>query len=521
MNTFTTKKICSLLSISLLSIFCLVSLQAQAEEQTLTADVVVYGATPGGVIAAVAAKRSKHSVILIEPTNHIGGIMTSGLGMSDICKFTTIGATSQEFFRRVGKYYGKDLRWNFEPHIAEQVFNDFVKETKLELILNETLEDVKKEKKKITQIKTRSGKIFKAKIFIDGTYEGDLLAKAGVSYTFGRESRSTYGESLAGVRPFSNARQFNHPTSAYDKNGKLLPGINYTTLAPEGTGDKKIMAYNFRLCLTKNQENVVPITKPTGYDPKNYELLANYLRARKNSRVRDVLMFHMVTENKACINRDGPFSTNFIGENYDWPEGDPEKRAEIYNRHKDYTLGLLYFLWNDPRVPNNLRQSFAPWGFCKDEFVENNFFPYQIYVREARRMIGEYVMTEKDLLKDLTKPDSIAVASCPIEVHEVQRIVTEEGLAKNEGFTFVKVKPYALPYRSLIPKKSEVENLIVPVAVSASHIAYSSLRMEPVFMALGHTAGVAASEAIKSKKAVQDINIEKLKTLLKEHTQVM
>ena len=498
------------------------SLSSDAQAQIADADIVVFGGTPGGISAAVGAARMGRSVILVEPSPHVGGMISGGLGYSDVCRKTTVGGLARDFFVRVAKRYKKKgFHYNFEAKVGESILSEMLARAKVTVVTNERLQSVSKSGGHISEIQTETGKKFRARVFIDGTYEGDLLAKAGVSYTFGREAKSEFNEELAGVRPYSTGRQFNVPVSAYDANGKLLPGIQETKLAPLGSGDKKVMAYNFRLCMTTKDDNMIPVTKPANYDPREYELLARYLEHASPESVREILLFHEVTPEKVCLNRNGPFSTNFIGENWGWPDGTYAERDKIYERHKQYTQGVLYFLWNDPRVPQDLQRKIKPWGYCKDEFQDNGNWPHQLYVREARRMRGEYVLSEKDLVTERYKDDVIGLASCPIEIHEVQRVVKEDGFVANEGFTFQKVQGYAIPYRSLLPKASEADNLLVPVAVSATHVAYSSLRMEPVYMILGQSAGVAAAMAVQGGTTVQAVDIKQLQATLRKQSQVL
>ena len=489
--------------------------------QTETAEIVVYGGTPGGVVAAVAAKRSGRSVILVEPSLQLGGIITGGLTVSDVCATLGIGATAREFFSRIGKKYQTASRWNFEPHVAEQVFEEMISEAGVRVFRGELIRDVVKKGKRILRLRTRSGKEFTARVFIDSSYEGDLLAAADVSYFVGRESKDTYGEDMAGVQEFLDVRQWQAPVSAYDSNGALLPGVHGGEWAEIGSGDEKVMAYNYRFCLTRAEDGKTPVPEPEGYDRGQYELLARYLKKMPHLKLADLMAFHHMYESKFCINRKGPFSTDLIGGSWEWPEASYEQRSEIALRHKEYTLGFLHFLANDLEVPEHIRAEMKSWGLCKDEFVDNGNFPKQLYVREGRRLVGEYVLHQKDLIENRTKQDVIGLASCPIEVHHVQRLAKTDGTVANEGLVGSRVKPYAIPYRSVTPKRSEVDNLLVPVAISASQIAYSSLRMEPVFMILGHSVGVAASMAVEEDIAVQDVEVSQLQKRLRSHTQVL
>ena len=487
----------------------------------IDADVVILGATPAGIVAGVAAKRSGRSVIILEPSNELGGIIVGGLGASDTCRTQGIGSTAREFFIRVGKKYGHPIHWFVEPSVAKAVFQEMLDDTELEVIYQKQLLKVEKSGTNITTLHTVDGGKYRAKVFIDATYEGDLLAKSGVSYIVGRESRETYGETLAGVTDPIEPRNFNAPVSAYDDEGKLLPGVHLDKLPPVGSGDNKVMAFNYRVCVTRDPKNKVAFPEPSNYDPEQYELLARYFRAKPDLKLEHIIMGHHMRNGKICTNRTGPFSTNFVGESWTWAEADYKQREQIALRHKQYTLGLFHFLNNDESVPGHLRKNFSEFGLCKDEFVDNGNFPHLLYVREGRRMIGQYVLRESDLLENRFKDDGIGLASCPIEVHAVQRAARPNGTVTNEGVVGLRVKPYSIPYRSVIPKRSEVTNLLVPVAVSASQIAYSSMRMEPVFMILGHSTAVAASLAIEKDVAVQDIDVNELRALLRKHKQVL
>ena len=493
-------------------------LKATAEE----AEVVVYGATPGGIVAAVAAARSGSQVIIIEPGQRLGGVVSGGLVYSDVCNIKGIGATAHEFFQRVGKHYKQPVMWNFEPHVAEKVFNNMVSEAGVKVEFGQQLKEVHKKGVRITSFSTEQDKEFKGRVFIDATYEGDLLATAGVSYAVGREAKDVYDETMAGVQPHVGARQWMDPISAYDEaSGNLLPGIQEVGWPELGTGDRKVMGYNFRFCMTSRPDLRKEIPKPEKYDRRNFELLERFFQKNPDLKLEDMMAFHHAYKGKFCMNRKGPFSTNLIGENWNWPEASYAEREAIFERHKNHTLGFLYFLAHDESTPAQIREEMKRWGLCKDEFVDTENFPFQLYVREARRMIGEYVLNENDLLYENKKTDGIGLASCPIEVHHVQRLATEDGLVKNEGHLGYRVKPYAIPYRSVVPKSTEVDNLLVPVAISASQVAYSSLRMEPVYMILGHSVGVAASLAIKEDIPVQAVDTKKLRELLRSHTQVL
>jgi hypothetical protein len=493
------------------------ALQSQRSPETF--DVVVYGGTAGGVITAVAAAREGLSVALLEPGNHLGGMVSGGLGWTDYGKKEVIGGYSLEFFQHVGAKYGRDIEWHFEPHVAEAVFNDLVKEAGIHLFPQHRLREkngVTKNGTTITELVTEDGARFRARIFADASYEGDLMAQARVSYIWGREGTSEYNESLAGVRDRTPLHQFRAAVSPVDSSGKLLPEIMPRSKDPVGAADKRVQAYNFRVCMTNNPDNRVAWPKPAGYTPARYELLARYLPAFEQElerpvAINDVMKADIVQNGKSDTNNNGAFSTDYIGGSYEYPEGTYAARAKIRQAHVDYIQGFLYFLGTDTRIPKTLSAEMKEWGLCKDEFTDNDHWPYQLYVREARRMVGEYVMSQKDIQTDLTKPDSIGMGSYNSDSHNVQRRPTEDGSAvENEGDMQVAVKPYEIPYRLLLPKRTQATNLLVPVCFSATHVAYSTLRMEPQYMIVGHAAGVAAKIAIERKQAVQDVDTKAL-----------
>jgi hypothetical protein len=489
---------------------------------TYTADVIVYGGTAGGVVAAVAAAREGLTVGLVAPEKHLGGMVSGGLGWTDYGKQQVIGGYSREFFERVGQKYGRAIEWHFEPHVAEAVFDELVKEANVQVFRENRLIEkngLGRSGTTVTEIHAGTG-IFRAKVFIDATYEGDLMAQAGVSYTWGRESSAQYGESLAGVREKTPLHQFRAAVSPHDANGALLPEIMPRLNEPVGAADKRVQAYNFRVCMTKGAQNRVPWPKPAGYDPARYELLARYLPALESTlkrplTINDVMKADLVQNGKTDTNNNGAFSTDYIGGSYEYPKGDYATRARIRQAHVDYIQGFLFFLASDPRVPEPLAGEMREWGLCRDEFTDTDHWPYQLYVREARRMIGEYVMSQKDIQVELTKPDAIGMGSYNSDSHNVQRRPTADGTAvENEGDMQVAVTPYQIPYRVMLPKRSEATNLLVPVCFSATHVAYSTLRMEPQYMIIGHAAGIAARLAIDSNTAVQDIDASALRKRL-------
>jgi hypothetical protein len=496
---------------------------------TTGADVVVYGGTAGGVVASVAAAREGLSVVLVEPTQHLGGMVSGGLGKTDHGKPTIIGGMSREFFERVGKHYGEELTWFFEPHVAEQVFKDWVAEAKVDVRFGRRLESVEKKDGRIVALRLDDGSSLPAKVFIDASYEGDTLPRTGITYTWGREGREVYGEALAGRIDFCNFHQFPQPVSPFDEKGALLPLFSAGDGGAVGAGDKKVQSYNFRLCLTQRKDNQVSFPKPKGYDAARYEILKRFLASAPETPLKKIWGIGVVPNDKTDVNNNGPVSTDYIGGSWEYPEASYEKRAQIWEEHKRYVQGFLYFLAHDPSVPPALQQEVNTWGLAKDEFVDSDNWPRQLYVREARRMVGEYVMVQRDLQDERTKPDSIGMGSYNSDSHHVQRIAVTDGppwpgkgpFALNEGDMQVHVEPYEIAYRAILPKRAECENLLVTGCVSASHVAYSTIRMEPQYMIMGHAAGVAAAQAVRDGKAVQDIDVAALQKRLREQKQVL
>lgn len=517
-----------------LAVVCLtagLSGATRAAEQR--ADVVVYGATASGVIAAVAVAREGKSVLLIDPARHVGGMVSGGLGATDTGNRAAIGGYSREFFDRVREYYitkyGKDAPqvktcsdgFHFEPHVASHVFATMLKEAKVTPLLERRLAKVVKKGSSIVALETEGGDTFAARVFIDATYEGDLMAAAGVKYHVGREGRDVYGERLAGVQAFSAAHQWPVKVDGRGDGGKPLPCVQTTPLGKPGEGDRKVQAYNFRLCMTNRADNLVPWPKPANYDPARYELLARYLKAKPDLKMRQLMNPVGMPNAKTDTNNNGAFSTDHIGANWDYSDADPATRRRIWQDHVEYTQGFLWFLANDPRVPPALQKEMQSWGLAKDEFVENNHWPAQLYVREARRMIGGHVMTEADIMKDRVKDDSVGLGSYNTDSHHVQRVLRDDGTALNEGDFQVGVAPYAIPYRSLYPKAAECDNLLVPLCCSASHVAYGTIRMEPVYMILGQASGVAAALAVEGASSVQKVPVAQLTEKLKAQKAVL
>ena len=510
-------------------------------------DVVVYGGTSAGVAAAIQAARMGKSVVLIEPSAHIGGLTSGGLGATDIGNKAAIGGLSREFYRRIGAHYRQpsawkygtletygdkrkgaadDAMWTFEPHVAEKVYREWLAELHVPIVQArlDLKEGVKKDGSRIVAINLEGSAGWCAgKMFIDATYEGDLMAKAGCRYHVGREANSVYGETLNGVQvAHARSHQFIKDVDLYVKPGDpssgLLPLIQAKPLGKDGDGDSHIQAYNFRLCTTDVPENRRAWPNPEGYDPARYELLLRNCEAGDH-RVPWNPIF--MPNRKTDTNNNFAISTDFIGANYDYPDGNYQTRDRIVREHVLYQMGLMYTLANNPRVPESVRSHFQKLGLAKDEFQDNDNWPHQLYVREARRLISEYVMTQHHCQGRLVCDDPVGMGAYNMDSHNVHRYVTKDGKVRNEGDIQVGVSPYPISYRSIRPKKSECENLLVPVCLAASHIAYGSIRMEPVFMVLGQSSATAACQAIDANVAVQDIDYPKLKARLLEEQQVL
>ena len=519
-------------------------------------EIVIYGGTCSGVMAAVQAKKMGRSVNIVSPDNHLGGLSAGGLGFTDTGKKEIIGGLAREFYGRMYQYYQSDpeawkfqtpeefsktklgfrrtkknerAAWSFEPHVAEATFQAFLTENKITVHRDQWLDrenGVMIEDGKIQSIKTLSGNIYKGQVFLDTTYEGDLMAAAGVSYHVGREGIDQHDEKWNGVQTdvFHHDHNFRRlEISPYkvpgDPGSGVLARISTEPSGENGTADKRVQAYCFRMCLTNVPENRIPFAKPEGYDPEQYELLLRIFE-----KLDPMYVFHKfdpVPNNKTDTNNHGPFSFDNIGMNWDYPEACYERRREIIQEHKTYQLGMLYFICNDPRVPVELQTKMNEWGLPKDEFIDNENWSHQLYIREARRMIGKYLVTENELINGTPLEKPIGMGSYGIDSHNVQRYISPEGFVQNEGDIGVKVKPYQISYDSIVPKEEECTNLIVPVCVSCTHTAFGSIRMEPVFMTLGQSAGAAASIAVSDQVDVQGVDYEKLKKRLIADKQVL
>ena len=510
-----------MLRIVSLALFLACTCQVQAE----TYDVAIYGGTSGGVAAAVQVTRMGKRAVLIEPGRHLGGLTSGGLGATDIGNKAAIGGISREFYHRVGKRYDKDEAWTFEPHVAEAVMDELVAAPGITVVRGERLDlsgGVKKQGPRIVSITMQSGRSFEAQMFIDASYEGDLLAKAGVAYHVGREANSVYDETLNGVQLGSPKHQFKKPVDPYVKPGDpasgLLPGVHEGGPGEHGQGDRRVQAYNFRMCLTDDPANRLPFPKPPNYDPLRYELLRRYIEAG----VFDALGSNLpMPHRKTDTNNNGAFSTDNIGMNYDYPDGDYATRDRILQDHVVYQQGLMWFLANDPRLPEAVRREVGRWGLCRDEFGDNGGWPHQLYIREARRMISDYVMTQHNCQGRRVAEDPVGLAAYGMDSHNTQRWV-KDGHAINEGDVQVHgFTPYPIAYRSIVPQRAECENLLAPVCLSASHIAYGSIRMEPVFMVLGQSAATAACLALEGGVPVQEVDRAALRERLLADRQVL
>lgn len=537
---------------SLLCVLCVLlflTAPAGAADETVY-DLVIYGGTSGGVAAGVQARRMNKTVVVIEPGKHLGGLTTGGLGATDIGNKGAIGGISREFYQRIRKHYSdpaswryerpeqyrsgrgsetamEDAMWTFEPHVAERIMDELCKEHGIVVVRQERLDlakGVEKQGGRIVSIRMESGKTFRGKMFIDSTYEGDLMAKAGVSYTVGREANSQYGETLSGVQVANATKhQFVKAVDPYVKPGDpksgLLPRVQAGPPGKDGDGDKRVQAYNYRLCATDEPENRRPWPKPAKYDERQYEIL---LRNFEAGDLRLPWNPVMMPNRKTDSNNNFAFSTDNIGMNYDYPDGDYTTRDRIIQEHIDYQQGLMWTLANHPRVPAKVREHFQTWGLAKDEFLDTDNWPHQLYVREARRMVGAYVMTQHNCQGRAVAEDSVGLAAYTMDSHNVQRYVDANGHVRNEGDVQVGgFPPYAISYRSLTPKAEECENLLVPVCLSATHISYGSIRMEPVFMVLGQSCATAAAMAIDAGTSVQQVDYQKLRERLLADKQVL
>lgn len=522
-----------------------------------TYDIVIYGGTSAAVSAAVQAKRMNQSVIMVSPDRHLGGLTSGGLGWTDTGNKDVIGGIAKEFYQAVYRHYQDDASWNFqqrekygdraqghrasdaeaatmwvfEPHVAENVFEAMVTENDIPVIRDAWLDrehGVAVENKKIVSITTLDGRTFVGRQFIDATYEGDLIAAAGVQTTTGRESIAAFNEPHAGVQTGVLHHQHHFgvlagPVDPYvvpgDPSSGVIPLVSADPPGAFGSGDDRIQAYCFRTCFTNHEPNRVPFPKPDGYDPGQYEVLLRCFQAGW----KDVFgKFDPLPNFKTDTNNHGPVSFDNIGFNDDYPEASYERRAEIIRDHEIYQKGILYFIANDPRVPEPIQSEMQRWGLAKDEFTDNGNWPHQIYVREARRMVGEFIMTENHLRKKIKTPESVGMGSYSIDSHNTQRYITADGSVQNEGDIGISTDgPYEIAMGSLLPRSQDCLNLTVPVCVSSTHMAFGSIRMEPVFMILGQSAATLSAMANESEIDVQDVGYEQLKKRLLDDGQIL
>lgn len=528
----------------------LVLASCQAGEQIETDyDIVIYGGTSAGIAAAIQASRMGKSVLLIAPSGHLGGLTTGGLGQTDIGNKQAIGGISREFYREIKAYYedpsnwqwekpsdyqsggqsktlaGEDAMWTFEPSAASRVFQKMMAEEQIDIQAGTALRSAAVKNGKVTQIILEDGAAYSGKMFIDASYEGDLMAAAGVSYTVGREANSVYGETYNGVQ-LMDGHQFPDGVDPYlvpgDPESGLLWGISDAPLGETGSGDTLVQAYNFRVCLTDHPDNRGPISRPEGYDSTRYELLVRLFAAQPDKRsLRDYFIWSRMPNRKTDINNRGAFSTDMIGANYSYPEAGPEERRRLQQRHEEYTKGLFYFLATDPRVPQELQREMQNWGYPEDEYTTHGNWSPQLYIREARRMVGAYVMTQANCVGDVTADDAIGLAAYTMDSHNCQRIVVN-GQVKNEGNVEIHgFPPYPIAYKAILPEAGEAANLLVPVCLSASHIAFGSIRMEPVFMILAQSAATAAALAIDEGVSLQALDYARLRERLLADGQVL
>lgn len=530
--------------VALLLVGCVSPFRAQSVSNSY--DIIVYGATPAGVTAAIQVARMGKTVALLEPSRHLGGIVVNGLGGTDIDNHTNfqnspaVGGLALDFFRRIAKAYGRQEEfetvlknrtknpgiWRFEPHVAEAVINAWVAEHRIAVFyesrLSEAKNAVRKKGAAIEEVRLENGRIFRATVFIDATLEGDLLHAAGVSTVIGREANATYGETSNGIRATTTYRQFAVRVDPFnipgDPKSGLLPTIQDEPLGTPGAADNRLQAYCFRMCLTQDSANRIPFQKPAGYDRTQYEIYLRYERAGGKLYQPAV----SIPAGKTDLGAWHDLSHNLYGMNVPYPGGSYAVRQRVFDQHKSFTQGLFYFLANDPDVSPGTRNAWSRWGLCRDEFVDNGGWPRAFYVRDARRMLSEFVMTEHHTRREAPKgiEDPVGVAYWPPDVHSVRRIV-RDGAAYNEGFVFggKTWRPFGVAYRSLVPKASECTNLLTPTCPSSTHIAFGAIRIEFTFMAMGQACGTAAVLALNGKTSVQGVNYEQLKgQLLRDGT---
>lgn len=513
---------------------CLASCAAwpSAAAEPESYDVVVYGGVPCGIAAAIMAARGGAKVLLIEPTRHVGGLSTSGINTAEsehMLKWT-IGGFALEFYKRLGKHYGTNRpEFYFESSVAEKVYLDMLREAGVKVLYDARVTSVQtsvdRPGPRIQSIGLSNGTAnLHAKVFIDAGYEGDLMKRSGVKYAIGRESKAEFGEEAAGIRFDKTPRK----ARTVDGAGNLLPGISaWAKDLKEGDAHRGVMNYNFRLTVAKDPQLQVPIPQPQQYDAARYTLLANWLRdqaaQKRGVKLRDIIDLYGRRNGKFEMNNKQAaiVSLGHFGGQFDYPDANYAARERIFRDHLDYTLGLLHFLATDDAVPPAVQQEMNAIGLHKDEFADNGHLPYQLYVREARRMRGAYVVKQEDVQEDRRKPDSIGMSSHFIDSHHVQRVALSENEFVNEGRIWRKGYAYQIPYRALTPKPDQCSNLLVPGAASYTHVAFCTLRLESVWMITGHAAGVAAALAAKQDQTVQQVDMVALQAKLREQQQVV
>jgi hypothetical protein len=523
-----------------------------AAEKPIEVDFCVYGGTSGGVIAAVQAARLGKSAVILEPGRHLGGMTSGGLSWTDVGNSDRVGAVSgmaREVYERIGAVYGqkpgtafdaptrteqvklgvdfeKPPSLAFEPKVAEGVFVALAREAKVPVHFGKRIASVTKDGSRIRELRMEDGTIVRAKVFLDATYEGDLLPRAGISYTLGREANAQYGETANGIQPPATnprAGKFEVAIDPYVKRGDpksgLLPYLLHDEpLGTIGTADKRIQSFNFRVCLTDDPANMIPLKAPAGYRAANFELLARWIEARlaagEKLTLRSFLKYDPLQNRKYDFNNRWPISTDFIGGAHEYPEANTAKRQQIARAHEEYQRGFFHFLATDPRVPQEVRTEMSRFGLCKDEFTDSGGWPHQIYVREARRMVSDFVMVEQHVRGERAVPNAIGLGAYGVDIHAMRRILIN-GHPQNEGSNGVPVpKPYSISYNAIVPKAAECENLYATFALSASHVAFGSIRMEPVFMILSQSAATAAAIAIDDRVSVQKVDYAKLRSRL-------
>lgn len=494
--------------------------------------VVVYGATAGGVMAAVAAAEEGARTVLLATDAHVGGMVTGGLGKTDLERQERlIGGLARRFFAAAGAAYGESIAWRFEPSVAERIMDDLLERAGVEVVKGASLHGVEREERRIAALRLAGGSTLSAHAFVDASYEGDLLRGAGVDHAIGREGRARYGERHAGrVELLPNPHQFRVTFSALDGVGDLLPGVRpYDAIGDTGSGDGLVQSYCYRVCLTDDPARRIAFTPPPGYNPQRYVLLEHYFAALGDSAsIRDVLGVGRIPNDKTDLNSGGPVSTNLLGGSWAYPTADAGQRERIAEEHRTWTQGLLYLLATDAAVPTRIREEVGTFGWPADEFADTDHFPHQLYVREAARMLGEQVLTEHDLRSERMPADAIGLGGYNIDIREVQwvaapiyRFPDVHPEVMVEGYLSVAVPPYGIPYRSLLPRREACENLLVSTCISASHVAFSSFRMEAQYMIAGESAGVAAAMAARDRRPVHDVAIDALQARLRRRGQLL